>query len=81
MRHQRFMPSPSQLSPAGFNADFSAVAHDQGLLNLSRTAWFDACLCQPAPRGLPSSPSVVGKNRSIGSSFHVALFDEMDSSG
>jgi hypothetical protein len=73
MRHQRFIPSPSQLSPASFNADFSAVAHDQNLLGSSRTAWFDACLCRPTPRGLPSSPSVVGKNRSLSSSFHVAL--------
>ncbi|MDB6089642.1 MAG: hypothetical protein JWN85_2426 [Gammaproteobacteria bacterium] len=62
-----------QLSPDSFNAAFSAVAHDRNVLGSSRTAWFDACLCQPAPRGLPSSPSVVGKNRSISSSFHVAL--------
>lgn len=73
MRHQRFKPSPSQLSPAGFNADFSAVAHHHDLLNRSSTAWFDACLCQPTPRGLPSSPSVAGKNRSVGPSFHVTL--------
>jgi len=33
----------------------SAVAHDQSLLNPSRTAWFEACLCQPTLRGLPSS--------------------------
>src|ERR1700722_18083824 len=76
MRHQRFKPSPSQLSPAGFNADFSAVAHHHDLLNRSSTAWFDACLCQPTPRGLPSSPSVAGKNRSVGPSFHVTLFEQ-----
>jgi hypothetical protein len=74
MRHQRFIPSPSQLPPAGFSAGFSAVAHDHGLLSHSRTAWFDACLCQPTPRGLPSSPSVVRKNWSFSPSFHVALF-------
>ena len=34
---------------------FSAVAHDQRLLDSSRTAWFGACLCRPTPRCLPSS--------------------------
>ena len=62
-------PSPSQLTPASFYADFSAVAHDQGLLNPSRTAWFDASLCLPTSRGLPSSTSVASKNRSIDPSF------------
>jgi hypothetical protein len=62
-------PSPSQLTPASFYADFSAVAHDRGLLNPSRTAWFDASLCLPTPRGLPSSTSVASKNRSIDPSF------------
>ena len=51
------------------HADFSAVAHDRGLLSSSRTAWFDACLCRPTPRGLPSSPSVAPKNRSFSPSF------------
>jgi hypothetical protein len=59
-----YLPSPSQLLPASFNADFSAVAHDRSLLNFSRTAWFDACLCRPTSRGLPSSPSVAPKNPS-----------------
>jgi hypothetical protein len=67
-----YFHSPSQLPPASFSADFSAVAHDRGLLSSSRTAWFDVCLCQPTSRGLPSSFSVVQKNRSFGSSFHVA---------
>jgi len=48
---------------------FSAVAHDQGLLNLSRTARFDACLCQPTSRSLPSSTSAAPKNRSFDPSF------------
>src|ERR1017187_9134428 len=69
MRHQRFIPSPSQLPPASFSADFSAVAHDRSLLNFSRTAWFDACLCRPTSRGLPSSSSVAPKNRSFSPSF------------
>jgi hypothetical protein len=38
-------------------------------LNPSRTAWFDASLCLPTSRGLPSSTSVASKNRSIGPSF------------
>src|SRR5262249_50721316 len=50
-------------------ADFSAVAHDRSLLSSSRTAWFDACLCQPTPRDLPSSHSVAPKNRSFSPSF------------
>jgi hypothetical protein len=67
--------SPSQLTPASFNADFSAVAHDQGLLNPSRTAWFDASLCLPTSRGLPSSTSVASKNRSFDPSFasHITV--------
>jgi hypothetical protein len=69
MRIQRFNTSPSQLTPASFNADFSAVAHDQGLLNPSRTAWFDASLCLPTSRGLPSSTSVASKKRSVGPTF------------
>src|ERR1700675_1852035 len=69
MRHQRFISSPSQLPPDSFSAAFSAVAHDRGLLNSSRTAWFDACLCRPTPRGLPSSTSVAPKNRSFSPSF------------
>src|ERR1019366_5251633 len=77
MRHQRFIPSPSQLPPASFSADFSAVAHDRSLLNSSRTAWFDACLCRPTSRGLPSSSSVAPKNRSFSPSFtshlHIIL--------
>jgi Cobalamin-5-phosphate synthase len=42
----------------------------QGLLNPSRTAWFDANLCLPTSRGLPS------KNRSFGPSFasHIINF-------
>src|SRR6266436_10371636 len=55
---------------------FSAVAHDQGLLNPSRTAWFDASLCLPTSRGLPSSTSVASKNRSFGPPFasHIIYF-------
>src|SRR5450756_185715 len=69
MRHQRFISSPSQLPPDSFSAAFSAVAHDRGLLNSSRTAWFDACLCRPTPRGLPSSTSVAPKRRSLALRF------------
>jgi hypothetical protein len=35
---------------------FAAVAHHHGLLGHSSTAWFEACFCTPASRGLPSSP-------------------------
>jgi hypothetical protein len=59
----------AHLTPASFNADFSAVAHDQGLLNPSRTVWFDASLCLPTSTGVPSSTSVASKNRSFGPSF------------
>ena len=49
--------SPSQLIPSGlFRPIYAAVAHHHGLLGHSSTAWFEACFCTPASRGLPSSP-------------------------
>jgi len=48
---------------------FQQLLTTRGLLSPSRTAWFDACLCQPTSRGLPSSPSVAPRNPSLCSSF------------
>jgi hypothetical protein len=45
----------------------------------SRTAWFDACFCQPTSRGLPSSASVASKSRSFASSFTSHLSDTTSS--
>jgi hypothetical protein len=69
MLHQRFICIHLLSSHLPANADFSAVAHDRGLLSSSRTAWFDACLCRPTSRGLPSSTSVAPKRRSFSPSF------------
>ena len=38
-----------------YSTDFWTVAHHQGLLSPSSTAWFGACDCPPTPRDLPSS--------------------------
>jgi len=69
MLHQRFIYIHLLSSHLPANADFSAVAHDRGLLSSSRTAWFDACLCRPTSRDLPSSTSVAPKRRSFSPSF------------
>jgi hypothetical protein len=69
MLHQRFIYIHLLSSHLPANADFSAVAHDRGLLSSSRTAWFDACLCRPISRDLPSSTSVAPKRRSFSPSF------------
>ena len=59
----------SALTCRPLRADFSAVAHHQGLLNHSGTAWFEASFCTPAPRGLPSSPPAALGSRSFGLPF------------
>jgi hypothetical protein len=69
MLHQRFIYIHLLSSHLPANADFSAVAHDRCLLSSSRTAWFDACLCRPTSRDLPSSTSVAPKRRSFSPSF------------
>ena len=60
--------SPSPLIPSGlFRPIFAAVAHHHGLLRHSSTAWFEACFCTPASRGLPSSPLQHRKSGPSGS--------------